>query len=160
MIKIEDHYLESDLSFEMKRFGLREKCAGFYVKGTPGLHMHRPQDFNDLEYVRTWRRSPFDDVCSAPLLTQALDWLRREHDIHVTPANKYEFPNIGYYAIVQYYSESPKFDPPKHAVTDQAYPSIVRGVYETGSYNDAIVAGIRMALDVLAHRVDTKQTQE
>lgn len=160
MTKIEDQYLDINLSFEMKRLGFREKCAGFYVKDTRGLHIHLPQDFNDLEYVRTWRRSPFDDVCGAPLLTQALDWLRREHNIHVTPANKYEFPNIGYYAVVQYHSESPVFDPPKYVVTEQAYPDVDRGVYETGSYNEAIVAGIELALKVIAHRIDTKQTQE
>lgn len=81
-----------------------------------------------------------------PTQAIALKWLRINHNIHIKATNKYNLPSEGYYAIINYLREDILNKGEKYLVTLEEYPNFDRGVYETGSYEQATEAAIQYTL--------------
>jgi len=69
-----------------KEKGFGKNTYSFYLecKEKAKLFEHkRYQNYNDYDYVKTWRNSPYDDITSAPTQSLLQKWLREKHHLHI-----------------------------------------------------------------------------
>lgn len=67
----------------LKDKGFRVRVSGTYINGVLSLENSKKGDFNDVDWVRTWRSSPEDDTLSAPTTALAITWVRDNFHIHI-----------------------------------------------------------------------------
>lgn len=77
-------FVDYEIAKELKRLGFNDPCFGFFNEdyidnGVIGIG--NPRNYNNFEFNKTWRSSSVDDIVSAPLTQQAIDWLREKHKI-------------------------------------------------------------------------------
>ena len=88
-------------------------------------------NYNDVIWVRTWRKSPYDDTVSAPTIAEVIMWLYEKHGIWIGVIkhtknglkcfnpyidntsvktdlffNDYDFPTEAYEAAIHYIKEN------------------------------------------------------
>ena len=82
---------ETALLAKEKGFDLEVRSA--YIEDKLYLDKNAKGDYNNVEWVRTWRRSPIDDTVSAPTQSLLQKWLRDEKDIliYVDPRSHHIF---------------------------------------------------------------------
>ena len=49
------------------------------------IDMNTKGNFNDVNWVRTWRSSPDDDTLSAPTIADVVMWIYNTHRIWISP---------------------------------------------------------------------------
>ena len=73
-----EQFCDYEIAFALKELGFDEECCKYY-------HYETLSDFieeGDLYYFRNSVNKD-DDICSAPLWQQVIDWIREKHDLHI-----------------------------------------------------------------------------
>lgn len=115
-------YVPIDIAMKLKDLGFRDNSLHFYNENG---------EFDGYSSVLPDMNYGCDDKCNAPMISQAMRWLRDTHNIAVTVDY---MPNTWLFKV-QDIGVSVRFE------------TISRAMY--GSYEDAAVAGIDIATDLL-----------
>lgn len=89
------------------------------------------------------------NTCTSPMYQQVTDWLRDIHGIDVAPVRSLPRPHNSWHAEVSYMRNDILNVGKQYEVKLQAYPNVDRGVEESGTYYEALRAGIEEALEIL-----------
>ncbi len=96
-------FLNRNLSVKMKGLGYHTPSFGFYNEESISedvLSMGGKQEnFNDLVYVKKWRNTPNDDVSSAPLFQQAVDFFQENFKLEAWVNSRSGVGNNWQYSI-------------------------------------------------------------
>lgn len=81
-MKILKEFVSYNLALKLKELGFDEPCFGCYIENHDTTIFNKtPKNYNDINYVRTWRNSPYDDVCSMPLKSQVFNWFKEKYNL-------------------------------------------------------------------------------
>jgi len=82
-------FISYELAVKLRKKEFSEPCFGYYnaemrisSPGVLGLQSGL-KNYNDTLFVRAWRNGPPEDIISAPLYQQVIDWFRETHDIDI-----------------------------------------------------------------------------
>jgi len=70
---------------KLKELGFVDPCFSIYNEDYPEngpIGIGKPLNYNNFEFNKTWRSSPVDDIVSAPMYWQVIDWFER-YDIYI-----------------------------------------------------------------------------
>lgn len=83
-IDLKHLFVDYENAKKLKELGFDDPCFAFFNEdyidnGVVGIG--NPKNYNDFSFNKTWRRSSVDDIVSAPLTQQVIEWLREKHNI-------------------------------------------------------------------------------
>lgn len=80
--------MNTPVSFEiaklLKEKGFSEKVRSMYCEDKLYKDTKSKGNYNDVEWVRTWRNSSNDDTLSAPTIAEVVMWLYEKHGIWIS----------------------------------------------------------------------------
>lgn len=80
--------MNTPVSFELaqllKENGFCSKVRSMYCVERLHIDMNTKGNFNDVNWVRTWRSSPDDDTLSAPTIAEVVMWLFEKHGVWIS----------------------------------------------------------------------------
>lgn len=78
-------FLKYPQAKKLKELGFVEPCFSFYNEDYPEngpIGIGKPLNYNNFEFNKTWRSSNVDDIVSAPMYWQVIDWFET-YDIYI-----------------------------------------------------------------------------
>lgn len=92
MNDIKEHFLNYELSKELKELGFSELCLAWYSDKDYLQYIDTPED-NNIKVDFTKEECGFDysNSCSAPLISQCKNWFNEKHNIDYEIVRDYDF---------------------------------------------------------------------
>lgn len=148
---MKEQFVDYNTAFELKGKGFNDECFGYYNKlpneKTFTLFGLNTKGQGSYSNDSLWGKK--DYACAAPISSQVVDWFRVKHNIDIIILNKYERPNVGYYAEIKYARKDTLNKDNYYQVTLKEYPEYDRGVFEPGTYREAMKKAIEEALKLV-----------
>lgn len=99
---MQKQFVTYEIALKFKELGFNDPCLGIYVSSfhKPNYYLTIEQELNWKPY--NWRNKNYNNgICTAPLWQQAIDWLRKRHNMWIVISKKYEhFDNeIDFYVL-------------------------------------------------------------
>lgn len=145
---MKDLFVSHELSVLAKEKGFEKECLGFFsnkgyfslVKSGRGIYS---SIYTRSNKDKSWVNLGYE---AAPMYQQLVDWFREDHKLTISIVNKYEMPNEAYYASIKYIRKTNIFT---RIISHEIYPFIDRGVYETGTYYEALNEALLQAFRLI-----------
>ncbi len=135
-------FVSYNVALRLKEKGFSDVCLGYYFRDD----FYFSETKNGI--IRQYSHSE-EPVVQMPLYQQVIDWLREKHDIDIIILNKYQRPNVGYFAEIKFARKDIINKDKFYPVTLQEYPKHDRGVDEGGAYYEALEKAIEEALKII-----------
>ena len=129
--------LNSEKKFSKPCFGYYNAEMQISSPGILGLQSGL-KNYNDTVFVHSWRNDSSEDIISAPLYQQVIDWFRETHDIDIWAHSFFGTRTKKQYEPV-IHQRSTMTDACDTFDTD----------YSSEDYNEALLGGIEEALTLL-----------